>query len=274
MNVIYALVGAAPQFFCDALGRAPSCEAGVRRAFVVGFCGCALLALWTANRYRGGSTPPRKPDGGAHRALGTVQDDVDDPIAPRTVHDGETKASADPSQRHWTESMSKDSESSTDTQGSDIDDDDDDEGMHDCRASSKTHEDQFMPAPREADTMSEAYIDAKENALLLGEEESDGDDNEGTAVCRCHGLKATVITRSLPPDSSGEIQENAGYDRGGGRRALCEHDVSGRPDDSIVQEMPHDGGALAVTDGILARWSAQGLSVHASWAPAYADTHP
>lgn len=291
MNVIYALVGAAPQFFCDALGRAPSCEAGVRRAFVIGFCGCALLALWTASRHRSGSAPSRGPDGGARHALDAVQDDTDDPIAPWAAHDDDNKAPADQLQRHWTESMSQDSEPPTDTQGSDIDDDDDDEvdddDVRDCRRSSKTHEDQIMTALREAHMASGAHIDGKENVLSLGEdggEEEDDNDNEGDAVGRWHGRETTVMVRPLPPDSSAEILENGEYDNdsedervvadSGGRPDFCEHDVVGQPDGAIVQEMARDGGALAVTDGILARWSAQGLSVHASWAPAYADAHP
>lgn len=288
MNVIHALLGAAPQFFCDALGRAPSCEAGVRRAFVVGFCGCALLALWTANRHRNRSTPSHGPDGGAQRALDTVQDGADDPITPQTVHDDDTDAPAHQVQRHWTESMSEDSESSTDTKENGIDDDDDNQGVRDCRPSSKAHKDQ-TPTPREVDAICKAHIDGEIGALLLdhgddNEEDEEGDDdNEGDVIGRRHGQETTVITRPSPPDSGAEILENGQDDRGGdehvvadsgGRPVLCEQDAIGRPGDVIVQEMSRDGDALAVTDGILARWSAQGLSVHASWAPAYADTQP
>lgn len=286
MNVIYALVGAAPQFFCDALGRVPSCEAGVRRAFVVGFCGCALLALWTANRHRNRSSPSRKPDSGARHALGAVQDGADDPIAHQTAHGDGTSAPADRVQCHWTESMSDDGESSADTKESDGDDGDG-KGMRDCRRSPKAHKDQ-SPVAREADAMCKAHIDGEIGALLLDDDNDDeggeGDDgNEGDAVDRCHGRETTATARQPPPNSGTEILENGDDDRGGddhvvaassGGPALCERDVAGRPDDAIAHEMSHDGDALAVTDGILARWSAQGLSVHASWAPAYADAHP
>jgi hypothetical protein len=132
--------------------------------------------------------------------------------------------------------------------------------------------------------MCKVHIDGDIGALLLDEEDEEGDDdNKGDVIGRCHGRETTVVTRPLPPDSSAEILENAEDDGGGdqhviadsgGHRALCEHDAIGRPDNAVAQEMSRDSNALAVTDGILARWSAQGLSVHASWAPAYADTQP
>ncbi|AVK74647.1 hypothetical protein pqer_cds_225 [Pandoravirus quercus] len=291
MNVISALVAAAPQLFCDALGRVPSCEAGVRRAFVVGLCGCALLALWTVNRHRNRSALSRRPHEDAYHAIGAVDDDADDALVPQTVYgdDDDAPENRDGAQvqRHWTESMSEDSESSADlhenSAGDGDDDDNDDEEEEDmraCRRWAKAHKDHILSAAHEADAMLKARMNAENNALLL-DEKKHGDNDDGVIVARRRGPESTVAMQS-PPDNSAEILENGndgGDDDGhvadeGGRVALSEHDVAGRPDDTMAQEAPCDGGALVVTDGILARWSAQGLSVHASWAPAYADTCP
>ncbi|BCU03509.1 hypothetical protein [Pandoravirus japonicus] len=288
MNILYALAGVAPQVFCDALGRASSCEPGLRRAFVIGFCGCALLALWTANRHRNRLASSRKSGSGARRALDTVPDDLDDPIAPQTVPIG------DQVQRHWTESMSQDSEPSTDTKENDIaDDDDGDDGDgNDDDDDDDNKEDQIPSAVWVADAMPEARIDGRDSALLLDDNDdndTDGGDNnpKGAVGQRC-GQETTMVVQPPPSplfdSDSAEILKDR-KDNGcnghaivvgsGGRRVLCAHDALGRPDDTVVQEEASCGdGVLGVADGILARWSVQGLSVHASWAPAYADTHP
>ncbi|AJF98285.1 hypothetical protein TW95_gp1551 [Pandoravirus inopinatum] len=187
--------------------------------------------------------------------------------------------------------MSKDSESSAglqensaaDDDGNDDDNDNDDddqeeEDMRACRRWAKAHKDHILSAAREADARLKTRMDAENNAPLLDEKEH-GNDDDNVIVAQHRVVVEPIVGMQSPRDNSAEILEN-GDDDGGhvvvkdGRAALPEHGVAARPDDAVVQEAPCDGGALVVTDGILARWSAQGLSVHASWAPAYADTCP
>ncbi|AGO83771.1 hypothetical protein psal_cds_231 [Pandoravirus salinus] len=290
MNVVSAIVAAAPQFFCDVLGRVPSCETGVRRAFIIGLCGCALLALWTVNRHRNRSALSRMPGEDTHDAVDAVDGDTDDVPTPRAtrgdVDDGASE-DRDQVQRRWTESVSKDSESSTDLKEDDGNDDDK-EDMRACRRWAKTHEDKILSAAHEADPMLDTRVDAEKNTLALGdddkEEEDDDDDNDVKDNVGHQTRPETIVAaQQLPPCGSSAMIAQNGQDARGddGDRPVAdkdrpavpfEHDALGQRDGSAVWEASCDGSARDATDAIVARWSARGLSVHASWAPAYADT--